>query len=394
MSKIYTFIFCSYRLYQRINIDRADSLTNFRIYRLYLYHKRFCLKMTNKKENIQWLDTLRTLATLGVVLIHVSSPIVNTTFHQNLNYWWIGNFLMSLTRYAVPMFLLLSGATMLHQEYKLSEFYRKRLMRVVVPFLFWIIVYFFFRYFTLPTKTPPVGFNNILSWARKLFITEGVSKHFWYIYMIIFIYLLLPILSKVAKKVSNKNMPYLLISWIIIASWCTRYAANMYLFTDLGRIFKYVLFTGYLFLGSYIYTQVKVSNSIRIISFIIFICTVAISAFSVYFTSIAANRTNQNIYNYMSLNTIIQSIALFILIKNWEIKNKIVEFINKEISNYSYGIYLVHILILGIMYNHKIFWSMAHPIISIPIVFTLALVTSYFTIYLLRKIPYGKYISG
>lgn len=350
--------------------------------------------MANRGGNIQWLDSLRTLATLGVILIHVSSPILNTTFYSNIDHWWLGNILMSATRYAVPMFLLLSGATMLGREYDLKEFYKRRLTRVVVPFLFWIIAYFFFRYFTLPTKNPPSGFTNILHWAGNLFITEGVSKHFWYIYMIIFIYMFLPFLSNITKIIDKKRMVYLLLGWMIMASWCTRYGANMYLFTDISRLFKYILFTGYLFIGFYLHNYVKCTRQIKVIAIVIFVSTIIISALTVYFTSIATNATNQRIYNYMSFNTIAQTISLFILIKDYEIKNKVLRFINKTINEHSFGIYLVHIMIIGILYNHGISWKLCNPYISTPIIFSITLVISYLVIFLLRKIPYGKYISG
>ena len=350
--------------------------------------------MSFNKVNIQWLDTLRTFATLGVILIHISSSIINASFNKNVENWWFGNFLMSITRFAVPMFLLLSGATMLGREYNLKEFYQKRLMRVVVPFLFWIIVYFFFRYFTLPTKNPPTGFANILHWAGNLFITEGVSKHFWYIYMIVFIYLFVPLLIKITKFIPVKYFPIFLILWFLLASWNTRFSANMYLFSDFGRILKYFVYMGFLFVGWFLTHHITITKKIRISAFIVFLLTVIYAVFTVYLKSIGAKSTDQSIYNYMSYNTIIQAASLFILIKNTSVKNKILNSINKEISNYSFGIYLVHIMIIGILYNHGIFWKMANPFISIPIIFTLVLLISYIIIYLLRKIPYGKYIAG
>lgn len=350
--------------------------------------------MSNPKENIQWLDSLRTFATFGVILIHISSSIINISFNKSMENWWVGNFLMSATRFAVPMFLLLSGATMLGREYDLKEFYRKRLMRVVVPFLFWIIVYFFFRYFTLHTKTPPVGFSQITSWAGKLFISEGVSKHFWYIYMIVFIYLFVPLLTKITKVVPLKYFPFLLIVWFLLASYCTRFPANMYLFTDLGRIAKYFLYMGYLFAGWYLTYHISTNKKVKISAFIVFLSTIIYAMFTVYFKSVGTEHTDQSIYNYMSYNTIIQAVSLFILIKGTSVKNKMLDFLNKEISGYSFGIYLVHIMIIGILADHGIFWTMANPLVSIPLIFSIVLIISYGIIYALRKFPYGKYISG
>lgn len=349
--------------------------------------------MTIKKERIQWLDTLRTMAALGVILIHTASPL-NRSFFTNINDWWVGDVFMSMTRCAVPMFLMLSGATMLGRKYDLKDFYKRRLMRVVVPFLFWLIVYFFFRYFTLHVKTPPTGFSNIMHWAGNLFLNEGVSKHFWYIYMIIFIYLFIPLLSKMVNFLKTKYLVLLLLGWVVVTILAIHFPVNLLKFTDTNRFVEYFIYMGYLVLGFFLYTHIQPTKKIRIFALIVFISTVIISALTVYFTSIGTKNTNLTIYSYLSVNTIIQTSSLFLLIKGTSIKNKITASINEKISDSSYGIYLVHVLVLGILYDHGICWKMATPLISVPVVFLLVLIISYGIIFLLRKIPYGKYISG
>ena len=66
----------------------------------------------------------------------------------------------------------------------------------------------------------------------------------------------------------------------------------------------------------------------------------------------------------------------------------------KTVSDYSFGIYLVHILVIGIFFQNGIFWTMANPLISLPALVVLTLLTSMTVIFILRKIPFGKYISG
>ena len=83
--------------------------------------------MANRENNIEWLDSLRALAIIGVIMIHISSPVVKMSYGGNMIYWWIGNIINSSIRFAVPVFLMISGATMLNREYKLGEFYKKRI---------------------------------------------------------------------------------------------------------------------------------------------------------------------------------------------------------------------------------------------------------------------------
>ena len=71
-------------------------------------------------------------------------------------YWWVGNVADSLVRFAVPVFLMLSGATMLGKEYSLTDFYKKRFLRVFLPFVFWLGMYWIYRWAMLKPASRPV----------------------------------------------------------------------------------------------------------------------------------------------------------------------------------------------------------------------------------------------
>lgn len=352
--------------------------------------------MASKTDNIQWLDTLRALATLSVIIIHVSSPLVNMTFGKNMPYWWIGNVVDSSVRFAVPLFLILSGATMLGKEYKTGEFYKKRVLRVLVPFLFWMVIYWIFRWAMLLPKQQPHEFQAILSWAADIFLKEGISKHFWYIYMILSIYLFLPFVGKAIRKLNDRMILFIILGWIILNFVFRSFPINQYSWSGdyANKLLGYFLHSGYLILGYYLSRIPVRSRKIRFSAAGFFILSVAISAVFTYIFSKNALRLNLSMYSYLLINTTIQSIAIFMLAKDLNIKNKFVSWTQQTISNYSYGIYLVHILVLGIFFRNGIFWTMAHPLISLPVLVALTLITSFGIIFVLRKIPFGKYVSG
>jgi len=352
--------------------------------------------MSTKSTNIQWLDTLRALATLGVIIIHVSSPLVNMAYGKNMPYWWVGNVVDSAVRFAVPVFLMLSGATLLGKEYKLGEFYKRRFARVLVPFLFWMVVYWVYRWAMLKTWQQPHEPFAILTWAVKLFLKEGISKHFWYVYMIVFIYLFVPFLGKGLRKLNLSALSNILLLWVVLTFAFKSVPLNMYGWSeDYGSKFLgYFLYTGYLVLGYYL-TQIPVSSKkIRFPVVTIYVLTVVVSAVTTYFFSQKAHRIDLSMYSYLSVNTIIQSIAFFMSIKDNEVKNRYLSFVQSTISSYSYGIYLVHIMIIGILFQNGIYWNLTNPLLSLPLLAIGVLVCSFMIIFVLRKIPGGKYISG
>ena len=352
--------------------------------------------MAGKTTNIQWLNTLRALATLGVIVIHISSPLVNMTYSKNMPYWWIGNIVDSAVRFAVPVFLMLSGATLLGKQYQLGEFYKRRFSRVLLPFIFWLAVYWVYRWVMLQTAHQPHSFQAIMKWGGNLFLKEGVSKHFWYIYMILFVYLFVPFVGKCLQKINLSTLSNILLLWVVLCFSLKSIPLNMYNWAgDYGsRLLGYGLLSGYLLLGYYLSKLPKLSCKIRVSAVVFFVLTVAISAGATYFFSQKAHKLDLSMYAYLSVNTIIQSIAIFIWAKDIDIKNYFIVQLQQSISNYSYGIYLVHIMIIGILFQNGIYWKIAHPLISLPLLTFIVLISSFLIIFVLRKIPGGKYIAG
>ncbi len=348
------------------------------------------------KQPIQYFDSLRALATVGVILIHISSPLVNMTWSRNMPYWWIGNVADSLVRFAVPVFLMLSGATMLGKEYSLTDFYKKRFLRVFLPFVFWLGMYWIYRWVMLKPASRPLDVGGIADWAMNLFLKEGVSKHLWYIYMILFIYLILPFLGMLVRKLSNNTLLVLLLGWVILTFVFRTTPMNLYSWTgDYGSKFLgWFLHVGYVVLGFYLSRLTWEKTGLRQIAGIVFILTVLVSAVGTYLISTSCKHLDMSLYSYLNLNTIIQSTALFLWLKNVEIKNKFALNLQTTISNYSYGIYLVHIMVIGILFRNGIYWSFAHPLVSLPVLVAGVTAISFGIIFLLRKIPGGKYIAG
>ena len=329
-------------------------------------------------------------------MIHVSSPLVNMTWGTNMPYWWIGNLLDSAVRFAVPLFLMLSGATLLGKDYELSEFYKRRFSRVFIPFVFWIVVYWIYRWETLSTKMQPHDFQTISSWAENLFLKEGVSKHFWYIYMIVFIYLFVPFLGRLIQKLSMSGISNIILLWLVLTFVFKSTSLNLYSWSgDYGSKFLgYFLFSGYLVLGYYLYNLATNPVKLRPLAALIFAISIVISAVATFLFSMKAHKLDLTMYGYLSVNTMIQTIALFLWIKDSTIKNKFISLINSLISNYSYGIYLVHILVISFLFDRGIYWRFTNPLLSLPLLTIMVAIGSFGIIFVLRKIPFGKYISG
>ncbi len=349
----------------------------------------------NSSKNIQYFDTLRILATVAVILIHVSSPVMNMNFGRNTEFWLIGVVLNNFVRFAVPLFLVLSGATLLTKQYKLIDFYKKRLSRVFIPMLFWLPAYWVFRWLMLRDWERPMSFDAIVRWGTDLFVAEGVSKHLWFVYMILVLYLFIPLISKILKHVSRQSIVIFLALWLIL-----NYLQSIHVFSIESfplfakRLYGYMLYIGYLVLGYFLQTLPPQNKFTRTSALILYTTTVVINSYLTYYLSFQSEKQTLTAMGTFTITTFFQVIAVYYIFKDFEFKNRFVLRTIQILSNYSFGIYLVHIMVISLFFRVGIFWTMAHPLVSVPIVVLLTLITSFLIIFLLRKIPFMAKFAG
>ncbi len=345
------------------------------------------------KEN--YLDNLRAMSIIGVVIIHIASPLMNMNYNQNWEYWWIGNFFNSITRFAVPVFLMLSGATLFGRSESYFEFIKKRYSRILFPFVFWIPFYYIFRWWALNDSHKLKFQDNIWEWISTIFISEGISKHFWYIYMILFLYPFLPFVSNYFKKTKKKSLIIILLIWLIITQISLSNNLNPYNWSGkyIEKFTGYLYYLGYIIWGYFLKTIIINQKQLKFI-LILFFLSILVPFCGSYLMSVHSGKQNLQLYSYLHLNTIVQSISIFIVFKKINITNTYFTRIIQTLSKYSYGIYIVHIMVLGILWNNGIYWRIAYPLFSVAILTIIAILIPISVLFVLDKIPFFKKITG
>lgn len=92
-----------------------------------------------------YLDVARVLAIFGVAAIHNWSLL--HAIAPGTRAWWAVDVLFTFGRWAVPVFVMISGGLLLRPGRKEGalEFYKRRLWRIGIPSVVWIAAYFVFR---------------------------------------------------------------------------------------------------------------------------------------------------------------------------------------------------------------------------------------------------------
>lgn len=305
------------------------------------------------------LDLIRCIAIIFVICIHsmgaLEATIISSSIFNTNRIVYI--FLSSFIHMGVPLFTMLSGALLLNKHDELGYFLKRRFKRIIIPFFIWSIIVFTLDKVT--THQPSSFILSINEFITK-FLTNGVHGIYWYIYMLIGLYLLTPLLQKIFKDISSSLLHYLilLLTLLIIIQYTlpSTYTEKILL---LKYLFPYLIYLGYYIYGYYFYRHVSKLfhfQRITILGFLIFYILGILNKILPF--------TTFPLYFFQSL--FFFGILISLKKETSPNNNTLITFI----SNTSYGIYLSHFLFISFMY--KIGIQQAIPLYIGPIFITLA----------------------
>ena len=379
-----------------------------------------------------WIDWLRVAACFMVFVVHSTEPFYlggdGSLILTETDAFW-ASFFDSFVRSCVPLFIIASSYLQFPTHYPTMEFFRRRAVRILVPFLLWTVVYAF-RW-----GEPVENFRNLL------LNFNYAAGHLWFVYMLLGVYLLMPLLSPWAEKVEKKELQiYLGICLFttmipLIRDWAAGGATTVIYgpsglprqalfplwgeasWNAYGTFYYFSGFIGYLLLGLYFRKFVGELSWKKTLGIAI-PCYIAGFAISfggflrrVYETAEGTFPVGGLVEKAVwwettwcndTIGVVLMAIAWILVFKKIKAEGRFYKNVLLPVSKASYGIYLMHLLILvpicgafrnwlGSGYEGVLgFWTTPAEILLSAI--TAFIGTSLVSV-LIRRIPkIGKYI--
>lgn len=332
-------------------------------------------------------DYLRVMTAFAVVFLHTAAPYLydfNTLSTPN---WMAVNIYDSISRWCVPIFFMLSGAFLLNpkREETLKVLYTKRVMKLLIPLIAWSIIYYIY--------TALLQSNFSLEHFVRDFLNNETFFHLWFLYILIGLYVLIPILRMITRQASQKMLLYILLLWFIQTP--LKELLNHYFHLDIYFDIPVGKYLGFFLLGYYLMTY-EIPKKTRILSYILAVISLFVTIYGTYVgTFDHEGRFYGFYYYYLRPNVIFMAIAVFILFKYSHIS--IAPTITKKIDGQSFGIYLVHALLLKeftrllhLLTGHEYLFSNLY--INTIVVAVFIFILSYFVSKWIRRIPVIKNI--
>ena len=333
-------------------------------------------------NRIVWLDVIRCVAMIMVIGVHCIDPFyISPTMRAIPEYTHWAAIYGSLLRPSVPLFVMMTRLLLLPvKKQPLGKFYKKRIYRVLFPFLIWSVLYSMFPWVTGVLGLPKEIIGDFFCYTQGQesqslidslkdvvmipFNFSHKENHMWYIYLLIGLYLYMPFFSAWIENADRKTKRAFLLIWIIslFIPYLKEYVANClfersgYVFgtdtwNEFGLFYYFAGFNGYLLLGHY----VKKGNDWSLMkTFILCILMFAVGYYITY-TGFSTTASNPNatetemelFFTFCSPNVLLMTLATFLLLQKVVITNSTVIKVLANMTQCGFGIYMVHYFVVG-----------------------------------------------
>jgi len=344
-----------------------------------------------QKQYVKAIDALRTISILAVLLIHTTTRTIETTHNDLSNFPWT-LFLNQIARFAVPLFILISGFVLeLNYDYHANylSYLKKRVGKIFIPYLFWSFIYYHFVYT-----------NNHDSLA-KVILTGDASYQLYFIPTLAIFYFVFPLLHRFYKYISNifvlaglgatqlylLSMDYfvkefkfadpiritILSFFFFIAGMVA--ARNKNKIIEAVKKYKYLLLPTTILLGVYVFIEGKLGFQIS----------------DSYLSFYSQWRPSVFFYTFIVFSVLFYAFD----------KSRLQFAIAERFSKLSYLVFFIHVIILEVIwkyFGHNLFnffeKSNLGKIVFDPMFFVTVSITSFGIAYIAHKVPRLSKITG
>lgn len=341
-------------------------------------------------------DLLRIISALSVVVLHVSAQYIMIHEVDSL-FFRLSNFLNSISRFGVPIFVMLSGVLFLSKEKEISikKIWTRYILRTFIIYAVWSFAYYVFQSLYLWKFD---FWNHGI--ARTILGCVYASDHFWFLFMIMGLYALVPVLRTWVHNASKKDLDYFIGLFFVFQILRTTLAllidkTAVQEFLNMVKIIELSYYLGYFILG-YRILKFGIPKILKTVLYALIPVCVLANYFISDWMSVKLGAYSAGIYDSFGLFTFLQVIAIFIFFTdmfanaNWN--SKIATALT-NLSKNTLGIYVMHVGVLTYLLHEGILNKLPHPVTGTVIISLFLFIECSVVASLLRRIPFvGRYL--
>ncbi|MGN0213538.1 MAG: acyltransferase [Muribaculaceae bacterium] len=326
------------------------------------------------RERMVWCDVIRLIAFYFLLCCHAADPFYASSAYASggevaspelINWAVIWG---SFVRPCVPLFVMLTGVLVMPVKMGMTQFYKRRIPRVLFPFVIWSVVYYM-----TPWLLGLMGFDGsavraLFSWAetdstalcdsldrvvRIPYSFSFIACHMWYIYMLIGLYLYLPVFSAWVERATKKEKEIALLIWAVstvlpyFTTYVSHYCFGTCEWNAFGLFYYFAGFSGYMLLGHYIKQYVHCRMWVAVmVSLPLLIIGMAVTYSGYSHVMSMPERTPEMVelfWTYNTPNVMMMTLAWFLTLSRVRIsaESRVARLL-ANLTACGFGIYMIH----------------------------------------------------
>ena len=328
-----------------------------------------------KERNYNY-DIMRIIACIMIICMHAPLPADES---KSL----ILNMLGYFTAPGLCMFFVLSGALLLPVKMDTFLFLKKRLGKVIMPTVCFSLLYLILN----------ALLGNEIDWVSSLcsipFSAQGHGI-LWFMYTLIGLYLISPILSKWLQSTTKRELELYLCLWCLTLCYPILKLFLQLNDSNTGILYYFTGYAGYFLLGYYLKTYPEALSLKRLV------IPVAIAIVTPVLCKLIHIQVDfYSLFWYLSIFVAILTVTMYQIINITRIEGRKLSNIIVLGSNLSFGIYLVHIAVMRFwLWKQDWIINISNYYLQFAVVVVLTFAISFIITYLIGWLPFGDHIIG
>lgn len=331
-----------------------------------------------------YIQILGVIACLAVVAMHVNGCFWQFSYDR---YWITANIIESICYFAVPIFFMISGATLLNyrKRYTTAVFFRKRLGKTLVPFLIWSGISAVWYYAVYHTR--PEGIREVIDGILN---TRYVDIY-WFFPALFSVYLCIPVLSCIPEQYRKRIFGYAIIVYVALEALAPLVCNLAHIEFNEGigmpAVGGYLIYT---LLGYWI-DNYELPKRWRYVIYVAAAGGFLLMLFGTQILSLKNGVVDTTFKEYRNVPCILYSTGIFLFFRNMKQDGGVLRFLGKltaPFSSLTFGIYLVHFYLVQMVAIYQIFpiTSIKYRIFGTIVIFLISAVA----VRILQMIPVVK----
>ena len=354
-----------------------------------------------KKQRVIYFDILNILACISVIYLHHNSTV---HAYADTIVWREALVAQIIFYWAVPVFVMISGANLMNYrtKYSTKDFFKKRLSKVLIPWLFWAVVMLVWKIKTGRYELEVYSAKEIIN----VLLNSRMEPIYWFFPMIIGLYLIVPLLSHLADEKYSITLWYVVVCFCIMNATVPLFCEVFHIDWNMQMSVPVSGFVVFFILG-HLLSITDIKREIRWAVYLFALVCSVLRYFGILIHSSRLGIRDDIFFNYSYVFSFSLAVAVFIFIKqiNWDaiintLNRKINSLLRREkalvqvdklfakLAGCSLGIYLIQRFIMEYelqffsITNENLLWRTIAPFLTYIIALTATLI--------MKKIPLIK----